>query len=327
MRVLSIGLILSVLAAVVGCGKAPSSPAADSEYVIALKRFEQSAAKGFGAVEKKVDTHSRSIGELKQSVDRLAAAPAAPLIVPASKEQVDGSVKAIGESIKAMLARLETLGTTIQQNTEQIKATEDMQDSRLRNIEAAVENVDKNSSDLLEQFEAIKALIVAPSSPVPKTSPKPAPAAPPPDISDRKVAAIRIDGEYVPITDFIAKWYRGMWTHRGSRIDEHLLGTHHVDPRVLDMLDSQTKEKLHSAIHEHDLADNRRSVTKSRTETKTVTPAPAAAAPAKPAGPSTIQNCPNGRCPLLNPAPAAPLPVATYQHETRREVVRKAKGK
>lgn len=58
-------------------------------------------------------------------------------------------------------------------------------------------------------------------------------------------------GERWNLNDFINQYYKGPWTHPGD-IDSHL-ATHGVN-FTGDSIDTNTKEQLHAAIHERELA-------------------------------------------------------------------------
>lgn len=80
------------------------------------------------------------------------------------------------------------------------------------------------------------------------------------------------DGQSWSLNDFIAKHYKRPWTHPGA-ITDHLATVHGVDLQA-DLPDA-TKEKLHAAIHERELA--------------AIEPTPLA---------GVTSSCPDGKCPL-----------------------------
>jgi len=80
------------------------------------------------------------------------------------------------------------------------------------------------------------------------------------------------DGQSWSLTDFLATYYKRPWTHPGT-VAEHLAKAHGVNLQT-DLPDA-TKEKLHAAIHERELA--------------LAEPTPLA---------GVTSSCPDGKCPL-----------------------------
>lgn len=266
--------------------------------------------------------------------------PEAPVIIPATKEHVDSKLKDIESLVASLqsifasahqnvgeyLGRMETSLTATQTNTEATNATLQTHSSKL-------DNLDQNVAEIQKQIQSFLEAQAAPAAPVPKNVPVPTPAAPPKRMDapsknapEGKVALIRVDDEWVPINEFIAQWYKRTWSHTGTQIDDHLFDTHAVDPQALELLDNRTKEKLHSAIHERELASvQKRSVERSRTETKIVAPAaPLPSTRTWVTAPGTSQVCPNGKCPLV--APSRGTVTQQTKKRTRTATKRGIKG-
>lgn len=92
-------------------------------------------------------------------------------------------------------------------------------------------------------------------------------------LTDEPVETITTnDGQSWSLTDFLATYYKRPWTHPGT-VAEHLAKAHGVNLQT-DLPDA-TKEKLHAAIHERELA--------------LAEPTPLA---------GVTSSCPDGKCPL-----------------------------
>lgn len=116
---------------------------------------------------------------------------------------------------------------------------------------------------------------------------------------------VTINGRKESVNQIIGNWYKGggYWSHNynnGYRmpINTHLTQEHGIPAVELSGLSNDTKEKLHSALHERDEAAPRQRVQYSQPQYRS----------------SYNANCPNGNCPLK--------PANTYQRPQRQGFLR-----
>lgn len=166
------------------------------------------------------------------------------------------------------------------ENTETLAALVEKTDQTAREVDGLKQAI----ADLRDDIEGIAQRLDNPtdtdSNQLASLSPRSAgEAADPPIIdesqllTDEPVDTITTnDGQSWSLTDFLATYYKRPWTHPGA-VAEHLAKAHGVNLQT-DLPDA-TKEKLHAAIHERELA--------------LAEPTPLA---------GVTSSCPDGKCPL-----------------------------
>jgi hypothetical protein len=193
---------------------------------------------------------------------------------PPSKESIVQALERYealsAEREKETASKVDSLAETVGNSTAELEAVKE----ELRGVKAGMESLE----DKVEGLQKLLTVSDQPASVVPQIGESPGLVI---EIAEPWREEVTLHGKPLDVAATIKQHYVRRWTHPGT-IDSHL-AEHGV--AGFQGLDDETKERLHSALHEMGQAPAK-AVTKSRTVYRAPVAVPS-------------QRCPNGQCPSV----------------------------